>query len=306
MASEPAALLFPGQGAQSETMLDALAAFDAFRPRYDVVCNALGLDLLDEARAGRASVHANLTGSVMTVLASAISLDLLRDAHVDGPFAGTAGYSVGQWTALYAAGSISFEQLIRIVKRRAELMDACAAANPGSMLAVIGVAEAPLEALCGRIRDGGHFVAIANYNAVGQYSLSMAAGAEEIVMREVQALKPAKCIPLRTGGGWHSRLMTSARDGLLQLLESEELRAAAMPVVDNASGDFLPADIASGRERLADQVCQPVRWSGGVETLIARGAARCIEVGYGNMLSKFGFFINRKVRHLTFHTSLSS
>lgn len=306
MASEPAALLFPGQGAQAETMLDELASFHPFRGRYETLCAALGYDLLTEVRAGRVSVHANLPGSLMTVLASVVSLDLLRDDDaIWSSVVGVAGYSVGQWVALYAGGAISFEQLIRIVQRRAAVMDECAAMNPGSMVAVIGVAEAALDQCCARIRDRGLFVAIANVNAPGQYTLSAEKRAIDTVLEEVHALKPIKCVALQAAGPWHSALMTPAREALAAFLVHESFRATTIPTIDNVTGDFLPADVGSCTGRLADQVCQPVRWSRGVDTLIAHGAARLIEVGYGNMLTKFGFFINRNVRHLRFGTSLA-
>jgi [acyl-carrier-protein] S-malonyltransferase len=286
-------------------MLDELSLFERFRSRYETVCDALGYDLLAEVRAGTASVHANLTGSLMTVLASAVSLDLLRDDDaISSPVAGVAGYSVGQWVALYAAGAISFEQLVGIVQNRAVFMDQCAAANPGRMIAVIGIAETPLELCCSRIRDRGLFVAIANYNAAGQYTLSMESRAVATVMEEIQALKPIKWIELQAAGPWHSQLMMPAREALAGVLEHEVFRSTTIPAIDNVTGDFFPADVGSCRQRLADQVCQPVRWSRGVETLVARGATRCIEVGYGNMLTKFGFFINRNVQHLQFRSSL--
>ena len=306
MPSGPAALLFPGQGAQSETMLDPLASFEQFRGRYETVSAALGYDLLAEVRTGRASVHANLTGSLMTVLASAVSLDLLRDDDAIWPsVVGVAGYSVGQWVALYAAGAVSFEQLVRIVQRRAAVMDQCVVANPGSMIAVIGVAEPALERCCAQIRDCGLFVAIANYNAAGQYTLSAEKQAVAAVTEELRALKPIKCVELQAAGPWHSQLMMPAREALADFLEQETFRPTTIATIDNVTGDFLPADVGSCRNRLADQVSQPVRWSRGVETLVARGATRLIEVGYGNMLTKFGFFINRNMQHLRFCTSLA-
>ena len=304
MPSPPAALLFPGQGAHSNVMLDELSRFEQFRAPHALVSDALGYDLLAGLRNGSTPIHTNLASSLMTVLASVVSLEMLRQSDAISVM-GAAGYSVGQWVALYAAGAVSLEQLIRIVHRRAAMMDECAAGNPGSMVAVIGIGEATLEACCAAIRSRGLFVAIANYNAVGQYTLSMEKRAESVVLEEVQALKPLKCVPLSAAGPWHSQLMRPAADALADFLQEETFGPAAIPVIDNTTGGFLPADLESCRQQLADQVSQPVRWSSGIQTLVTHGAARFIEVGYGNMLTKFGFFINRNVQHMTFHTSLA-
>ena len=112
--------------------------------------------------------------------------------------------------SLYAAGAITYEQLVRIVHRRATLMDECAASSAGGMIAVIGVAEDALETFCAGMRDRGLFVAIANYNAVGQYTLSMEKRAAATVMQELPLLKPMKTIELQAAGPWHCELMRPA------------------------------------------------------------------------------------------------
>ena len=300
MPHDASALLFPGQGSQTDTMLDGLASLDPFQRRYALMTDVLGQDLLEELHAGRTSIHANVTGSLLIILASAVSLDLLKHQQaIGGPIMGLAGYSVGQWVALYAASAITFEQLVRIVHRRASLMDDCAAANPGGMIAVIGVGEDLLHRFCADMRKRGDFAAIANYNALGQYSISVEKGAMTAAMEELQTLKPMKTIELQAAGPWHSELMRPASDEFGRFLEAEEFRAPEVPTIDNVTGDFLPMNTASWRKTLAEHISRPVRWSQGVEALIARGAVRCIETGYGNMLSKFGFFINRDVQHIT-------
>jgi [acyl-carrier-protein] S-malonyltransferase len=287
-------------------MLDELSRFEQYQAPSAVVSDTLGYDLLAGLRKGTTSIHTNLASSLMTVLASVVSLDLLRQTEAtSASVMGAAGYSVGQWIALYAAGAISLEQLIRIVHRRAAMMDECAAKDPGSMIAVIGIGESILENCCAEIRSRGLFVAIANYNAVGQSTLSMEKRAVSVVMQEVQALKPLKCVLLNAAGPWHSQMMSPAADALAEFLQGEAFRPTAIPIIDNTTGGFLPTAVDSCRRRLADQVSQPVRWSHGIETLVTQGAARFIEVGSGNMLTKFGFFINRNVQHMTFHTSLA-
>ncbi len=301
MIIEPAALLFPGQGAQSEIMFDAMRPLAAFTHRYTTMCDILGYDLLEEVGASRMSIHENRTGSLMTVLSSVVSLDLLRENDpIARAVAAVAGYSVGQWTALYAADAISFEQLVCIVERRASFMDECVAACPGAMIAVIGLDEAAVEACCARTRERGLFAAIANYNAPGQYSISAEASAITAVIEDIRAMKPIKCIELQAAGPWHSPLMAPAGNALADYLWTESFAPMTTPVIDNVTGGFLPTDAALYRGTLADHVCKPVRWSCGIEALVASSVTRFIEVGYGNMLTKFGFFINRAVQHITF------
>ncbi|MGH7485472.1 MAG: ACP S-malonyltransferase [bacterium] len=298
MPDDVVALLFPGQGSQDEKMLDDLANLEPFRTRYAAMQRTIGFDLL----AGSIDIHSNVTGSLVIVLAGVVSLDLWRRSNASpAAIAGMAGYSMGQWIALYAAGAVEFDQLVRIVHRRAMLMDECASANPGRMIAVIGVSETALETFCAGMRDRGFFVAIANYNAAGQYTLSMEMRAATIVAEGLQTLKPMKTIALQTAGPWHSELMRSAGEAFAQFLESEDLRLPRTPTIDNVTGDFFSADVASYRKSLADHLFSPVRWSRGIDTLVSRGATRFIEVGHGNMLTKFGFFINRNVQHVSFH-----
>ncbi len=295
----PDALLFPGQGSQTGTMLDELADLEPFRLRHGLMCDIVGFDL----RARQASMHANVTGSLMIVLASVVSLDLLRErGALTDPIAGLAGYSVGQWTALYAAEAITYEQLVRIVHRRATLMDECAASNAGGMIAVIGVAEDALEGFCAAMRDRGLFVAIANYNAVGQYTLSMEKRAAAEVMQELQRLKPMKTIELQAAGPWHCELMRPAGEAFARFLENEPLSPPAMPVIDNVTGGFFVGTDKSVHATLAEHLFRPVRWALGIETLAAAGATRFVELGHGNMLTKFGFFINRNVQHVSFRS----
>lgn len=287
-------------------MLDELSRFDEFRIPSQIVNDTLGYDLLAEVRKGAKSIHTNLTSSLMTVLASVVSLEILRNTDaLSDSVVGAAGYSVGQWVALYAAAAVSLDQLIRIVHRRAAIMDDCAAKHPGSMIAVIGIGETTLENCCAELRSRGYFVAIANYNAAGQYTIATEQRAVATVIDAVQALNPIKCIQLQAAGPWHSQLMKPAGDALAAFLERETFRDADIPTIDNTTGGFFPTEVESCKQRLAEHVYQPVRWSSGIETLVTEGAERFIEVGYGNMLTKFDFFINRKVLHMTFHTSLA-
>ncbi|MCC6766191.1 MAG: ACP S-malonyltransferase [Deltaproteobacteria bacterium] len=301
--SEPLALLFPGQGAHDVKMLDGVREHSAFPGRYALVADALGGSPLDAIAAGNvAYLNQNRVTALLTLLVSSISLDLFRERT--GRRADfLSGYSVGQWTALYAAGAVSFEQLVAIVAQRSALMDACFADVPGAMLAVIGLKADVLENLCDGLRAESHRVWVSNYNCVGQYTL---AGTEEAVTRAedaLAALKPKKVARVPVSGAWHTPLLGAAHAGFAGYLAAVALAPAEVPIVDNVTGAWLPAERPALDRQLARHLDHPVLWEQGMRALLAAGAKRFVEIGYGNVLTKFGFFIDRSVEHQAFYVS---
>ncbi len=303
MMSSKVALLFPGQGAHDLSMLQGVQECAAFRARYEIVAAALGSDPLDQLARGQSDyLNQNRVSSLLTLLVSSLSLDRFREKlGAAGDLA--AGYSVGQWTALYAAGALSFESLVSVVSTRATMMDRCFERTPGAMLAVIGLRAEPLEELCSRLREAGHEVRISNYNCVGQYTLSGTASAIEIAALELVDLKPKKVQRLAVSGAWHSPLLAQAATDFGGYLEEVALGPPAMPVIDNVTGELLPTERGALNLQLARHLDSPVMWEKGVRTMLALGAGRFVEIGYGNVLTKFGFFIDRRVEHQAFHLS---
>ena len=297
------ALLFPGQGAHDVKMLDGVRGLPAFRERYELVASQLGSSPLDEIAAGNAEyLNQNRVTALLTLLVSSLSLDLyLEKTGARADF--VAGYSVGQWTALSAAGSLSFEQLVAVVAKRSALMDQCFATTPGAMLAVIGLRAEALEELCARLRGAGHQVWVSNYNCVGQYTLAGTATAIAAAETAVAELKPRKAARVPVSGAWHSPLLADANAGFHAYLAGVPLAAAGVPVVDNVTGELLPTDRATLDLHLAQHLDHPVLWEKGIKTLLERGARRFVEIGYGNVLTKFGFFIDRSVEHQAFYVS---
>lgn len=296
------ALVFPGQGAQSVGMLEPFRGAPRFDERLRKVCEWLGFDPLAAATSDPTVLNRNAVSSLLTVLASLSALEVLRSARPTSPVA-CAGYSVGQWTALHAAGRLAEDDLFRVVAGRARLMDACLSpSSPSGMLAVIGVREADLEAVCAELRDDeatrvGAPLTIANYNAPGQFTL---AGSEVALARAevaLAALHPKRVVRLGVAGAWHGPEMAPAVHGLAASLAELPLAPGAVPVIDNVTGAFLPDDPDACRAALARQVAAPVRWMDGVRTLIAHGATCLLEVGFGDVLTRFGFFVDRSVSH---------
>jgi [acyl-carrier-protein] S-malonyltransferase len=302
-AAEPLALVFPGQGAHDIKMLEGVRGLPGFNARYALVAEALGGSPLDEIAAGHADyLNQNRVTALLTLLVSSLSLDLFHE-QTGGRADFVAGYSVGQWTALYAAGALSFERLVAVVAKRSALMDQCFAETPGAMLAVIGLKAEALEALCARLRDESQRVWVSNYNCVGQYTLAGTADAIVAAEAAVAELKPRKVARVPVSGAWHSPLLAEANAGFHAYLATVPLEPAMVPVVDNVTGALLPTERIALDLQLARHLDHPVRWEQGIKTLLAEGVRRFVEIGYGNVLTKFGLFIDRSVDHHAFYVS---
>lgn len=293
-------LLFPGQGAHDLQMLEGVKHLAQFFQRYEVVCDVLESHPLREIEQGNSAyINQNLVSSALTLLVSSLLLDEYIKAHSQPP-AFLAGYSVGQWLALYAANTLSYEKLMEVVKKRALAMDSCFKAQKGGMLAVIGLPVATLEALCQTLEAEGHTLTISNYNCTGQFSLAGTAEAVSLAFDRLQALKPKKVIHLPVSGAWHCSLLDEASACFRAYLQDIPLNKPELPVIDNVTGDFLPAPEGEMKEQLALHLSSPVQWAKGIKTLIAHGSTEFVEIGYGNTLTKFGFFIDRSVQYKSF------
>jgi [acyl-carrier-protein] S-malonyltransferase len=290
-------LLFPGQGAHDLQMLEGVKHLAQFSQRYEVVCDLLGSNPLQEIEKGNSAyLNQNLVSSTLTLLVSSLLLERYKASGCPTPTF-LAGYSVGQWLALSAAKVISYEKLMEIMKTRAELMDNCFNDQKGGMLAVIGLSEETLKRLCQALEAEGQTLAISNYNCAGQFSLAGTAEAVAAAQDRIQALKPKKVVRLPVSGGWHCALLAKASSAFRAYLQAIPFNKPELPIIDNVTGDFLPETEPELKEQLALHLSSAVQWDKGIKTLIAHGSHQFIEVGYGNTLTKFGFFIDRSVQY---------
>ena len=297
MSTPVTTFVCPGQGPHTPEMLQAFYEDSFFSKAYPQVCAIAGVDIIEALdRDGKQFVRRNEIASLLTVFSTALVADRARQDGITFQF--TAGYSVGQWAAMYLAQMISFEQLLQIVWRRAQLMNAVQGSRDGAMLAVIGVATENVSAVCEEVSNDTDRAVISNYNAPGQLTLAGTTGAIDAAER---LLAPNARIVSRidVSGAWHCWLLNPAVEPFAAYLQSIELGKPSVPVVDNVTGELLPGDNSELCRQLALQLASPVMWQQSVRTLIALGTERFVEVGYGNMLTKFGFFIDRKVKHLT-------
>jgi [acyl-carrier-protein] S-malonyltransferase len=217
----------------------------------------------------------------LLTMCTALLAALAEAEALGGPPAFVAGHSLGEYSALVAAGGIDFAAALSLVRRRGELM---AAASAGVMAAIIGLEEEPLERVCDDIRARGGTVVIANYNAPGQLVISgdAQAVAEASALAKERGAKRA--LPLKVSAAFHSPLMREASAGMAQTLASAPLRDLAMPLLANTSAHPL-VEAEAVREELAAQVAGPVRWIASVQYMAAAGVQSFVEIGPGNVLA---------------------
>lgn len=277
------ALLFAGQGAQSVGMGKDLAEqIPTARNWFERANKTLGYDLAQVCFEGpEAELTKTENAQPGIFLIGWVAWQLLKERAPALKFDGTAGLSLGEFTALTVAESMNFEDGIRVVRQRGRFMqDACDATH-GGMAAIIGLDEATTREVCEQCG-----VELANLNCPGQIVISGAA--EKMVQAcEVAKAKGAKrALPLTVAGAYHSRLMESAQPKLKAALTTIPIRPASVPVISNVTArpHSGTGDIT---QRLVEQVTASVRWEDSMRYLLAQGFTRFIELGPGTALSGF-------------------
>lgn len=292
---EEVVLLFPGQGAQYVGMGRRLAeAFESARARFLRADRILGFPLSRLCFEGPED-KLRLTSQTQPAIYvhSLAAWDALQAAGFDLPVGAAAGHSLGEWSALTATGAVTFEDGLRLVRRRGELMDAAGQARAGSMAALLGASEEVAEAVCQEAQGDG-VVQPANFNAPGQVAISGDVAAVERAVTVARSRGVRRVIPLEVSGAFHSPLMASAKTGLGEMLERTSMRELAFPVVSNVTAEPV-GDPARMRELLVEQLTAPVRWDASMRTLLGQGFRIFIELGPGQVLSGLLRRIDREV-----------
>ncbi len=281
------AVLFPGQGSQALGMgADFAQACDLARETFRQADEILGYDLSRICWEGPVeeldqTIH---TQPALYVCSLAIWRVLQERIPAAQP-AWVAGHSLGEFSALTAAGALSFEDGLRLVQARGRLMQGAGAENPGAMAAVLGLDTAQVEELCAAVSKGsGRRVVLANDNCPGQTVIS---GDMEAVDQAISAAKAAgarRALKLSVSVAAHSPLMATAQAGFQKALDATEFKPPAIPIYGNVEAMPLTS-VADIRAELARQLTQSVRWTDSMRALIAAGAQTFIEVGAGNVLT---------------------
>jgi [acyl-carrier-protein] S-malonyltransferase len=289
------ALLFAGQGAQVVGMGKDLAdAFPEAKAWFDRANTALGYDLASICFNGsEAELTKTENAQPGIYLVSWIALELLK-ARVPGlQFHGTAGLSLGEFTALAAAGSFRFEDGLRVVRQRGRFMQEACEATKGGMAAIIGLGEEEVRHVCG---ESG--IELANLNCPGQIVISGAADRLPAACELAKAKGAKRAISLPVAGAYHSSLMASAQPKLKD--ELFKIDVAAPKVLTWSNVTARPhQDEESIRLTLVQQVTSPVLWEESMRQMLAAGYTRFIELGPGAALSGF---MKRIDKFATVHT----
>ena len=288
------ALLFAGQGAQAVGMgKDLAAAFPSAKAWFDRANAALGYDLASICFNGpEAELTKTENAQPGIFLVSWVAFQLLKERVPALKFDATAGLSLGEFTALTAAGAMSFEDGLRVVRQRGRFMQEACEATRGGMAAVIGLDEAPTREVCA---EAG--VVLANLNCPGQIVISGEADKIAKAVELAKAKGAKRAIALPVAGAYHSPLMAGAQPKLQAELAKVKLSPPVVPVISNVTGQAHggAADISA---RLVEQVTSSVLWEKSMRYLLAQGFTRFIELGPGTALSGFMKRIDKSAQML--------
>lgn len=281
---KPFAFVFPGQGSQSVGMLDAWGDHPAVGSTLDEASQALGEDVAKLIAAGPRERLDLTTNTQPAMLAAAVAC-YRAWVHEGGPApSAVAGHSLGEYSAHVAAGSLTYADALRLVRRRGELMAVAGDQNAGTMAAILGLDGALVEAACAEASaEGKGAVVAANFNSPGQVVISGAVDAVEIAMALCKEKGAKRALRLPVAGAFHSPLMGPATEGLVDALAQVPVRDAAIPVIANVDAQPVTraADIT---DRLGRQLLGAVRWEESMRALVGLGVTGFIELGSGRVL----------------------
>ena len=278
------AFVFPGQGSQSLSML---AEHGAQRPlileTFAEASEALGYDLWALTHNGPEEQLNQTDKTQPAILTASVALWRAWLAESAARPAFVAGHSLGEYSALVAAGSLSLAAAVKLVEHRGQLMQQAVPAGQGGMAAILGLDDQDIHAACEEAAQG-EVVSPVNFNSPGQVVIAGNAAAVERAMEACKAKGAKRALPLNVSAPSHCALMKPAAERLAQLLETVVVVGPKVPVVNNVDVK-LESDSARIRDALVRQLYNPVRWTESVQKLAGDGVDRLIECGSGAVLA---------------------
>ena len=294
MSNCKVAFLFPGQGSQYVGMgLDFYEKFPVAKKIFDQADEILGRPFSKIIFEGPKEELTQTKNSqpAIYIVSWVIYQVLSQVCPLVVPFL-SAGLSLGEYTALAASGKISFEEGLRLVAKRAELMQEACVISPGSMQVVLGMEEQAIQTVLSSLT--GNVASIANINCPGQVVIAGTHEGLEIASGALKQAGAKRVLPLDVSGAFHSSLMQSAREGLSPFLMNAKLEDSSVLFVMNTPGEFVQ-DSDQIRRNLICQVTEPVRWQAGIEAMVREGVTHFIEIGCGKTLQGMNKRIGVKV-----------
>jgi [acyl-carrier-protein] S-malonyltransferase len=279
------AFIFPGQGSQAPGMGRGLAAeYAAAREVFEEADEALGFALSRLCFEGPAEELQLTENTQPAILATSVAA--LRAAEGEGlprP-AFVAGHSLGEYSALVAAGSLSLRDAVRTVRKRGRYMQEAVPVGAGAMAAVLGGDFEMIEAVCAEARREGEICSAANINSPGQIVIAGSAAAVERAIPLLKERGAKRAVPLKVSAPFHCALMLPAQERLAADLDSVEFKDLGVPLVTNADAAVIRTG-AEARAALVRQVSSTVRWRESVELLAREGVETFVEIGPGKVLT---------------------
>ncbi|UFJ42074.1 ACP S-malonyltransferase [Brevibacillus humidisoli] len=280
------AFVFPGQGSQYVGMGAELAEkSDAAKRVFAEADNALGFSLSTlcfEGPEEQLRLTANTQPAILTASVAVWAVLQEQLPGVQPHF--VAGHSLGEYSALVAAGSIRFADAVRTVRSRGQFMEEAVPAGQGAMAAVLGLERAELQSVCEEVSAGGNPVQLANLNCPGQIVISGSAEGVNQASEKAREAGAKRVMPLNVSGPFHSSLMAPAAEKLASVLEGVPIEDAEMPVVANVSARSVQ-QAAEIKQSLVQQVSSPVLWEDSVQYMVDQGVTTFVEIGPGKVLA---------------------
>ncbi len=283
------AYVFPGQGAQFTGMgKDLYENNEEARALFEKANEVLGFritDLMfegteDDLKQTKVTQPAIFLHSV--ILARSLGSDFKPDM--------VAGHSLGEFSALVAAGALSFEEGLKLVSARAHAMQKACEARPSTMAAVLALPDEKVEELCAEVDD---IVAPANYNCPGQVVISGTVEGIDAACEKMKAAGAKRALKLKVGGAFHSPLMQPAQEELSEAIAAAKFQTPVCPIYQNVDGKP-HTDPEEIKENLIKQLTAPVRWTQDVLAMVADGATEFVELGPGSVLQGLVKKINKE------------
>ncbi len=276
------AYIFPGQGSQFSGMGKNLYDSNPLaKELFEQANEILGFRISDIMFAGTDEElkQTNVTQPAV-FLHSVIAYKTLNDAVPDM----VAGHSLGEFSALVANGTLSFEDALKLVSIRANAMQKACEINPSTMAAILALADEKVEQICAAVENEIYEVVVpANYNCPGQLVISGSIKGIEVACERMKAAGAKRALVLPVGGAFHSPLMAPAKEELAAAIESTVFNSPSCPVYQNVTAEAV-SDAETIKENLIAQLTGAVRWTQSVEAMVKDGATRFTEVGPGKVL----------------------
>jgi len=273
------AYVFPGQGSQFKGMgADLYRSSPKAKALFDLADDILGFDLTKVMFEGTDEELKQTNVTQPAIFLHSVALAAVADNFKPDM---VAGHSLGEFSALVAAGGLSFEDGLRLVAKRADAMQRACELRPSTMAAILGLSDEVVEEICVAISD--EVVVAANYNCPGQIVISGTMEGIRLACEKMKEAGAKRALPLPVGGAFHSPLMEPAREELAQAIATTAFRTMPCPIYQNATA--APSqDLDTIKANLIAQLTAPVRWTQSVENMVSDGASVFVECGPGKVL----------------------